>query len=74
MAGLLLQDAQFRLDFGIKCKSYVKHEYKFYAKRFQQEISDKILTIKKGLSWEMMETFPEHYFDMIYLNNKNSQN
>lgn len=39
----------------------------FYRKQFAAEIESGTVIIKKGFSHEVMETFPDAYFDMIYV-------
>lgn len=42
------------------------HE-EFYQNKFKKEIQNGALEMKKGYSWEVLKTFPDHYFDYIYL-------
>ena len=41
--------------------------YEWYAKRFEDYIRSGTLMMEKGLSWDVMRKFPDHYFDYIYL-------
>ena len=38
-----------------------------YQERFARYISDGVLEINKGLSWEELDRFPNKYFDYIYI-------
>jgi len=44
----------------------MRHE-DFYRKQFAAEIESGAVVVKKGFSHEVMETFPDAYFDMIYV-------
>lgn len=51
---------------GIFEKSGMSH-YEWYADRFFDYICSGTMIMKKGFSWEVMEKFPDQYFDYIYL-------
>lgn len=40
---------------------------KYYECRFHDIIEDGVLETRKGLSWEQLESFPDCYFDWVYL-------
>lgn len=42
------------------------HE-EIYRNRFKKYIENGILEVKQGLSWEVLKTFPDDYFDFVYL-------
>jgi hypothetical protein len=44
----------------------MRHE-DFYRQQFSKEIERGIVVIRKGFSHEVMESFPDAYFDMIYV-------
>ena len=35
--------------------------------KFEQEIKNNQVIIKQGYSWDIIETYPDHYFDFVYL-------
>lgn len=39
----------------------------FVRNRFRDEVKEGKVIIKKGLSWEMLSGYPDHYFDWIYI-------
>lgn len=39
----------------------------FYAERFEAEIGCGLVTVKKGMSWEVLEEFPDRFFDAVYI-------
>lgn len=54
---------------GQKTQSIFKgatHE-EYYRQRFQSEIQKGTVGVKKGLSYAMMQEFPDRHFDMIYV-------
>ncbi len=42
------------------------HE-EFYAEKFESEISNGIVHLKKGLSWDILAEFQDLFFDVIYI-------
>lgn len=44
-----------------------KRHFEWYRDAFKQYIDKDILEMKKGLSWEVLEQFPNESFDYIYL-------
>ncbi len=51
---------------GLFEESQMTH-YEWYADRFSDYISSGTLIMEKGFSWDVMERFPDCYFDYIYL-------
>lgn len=41
--------------------------YEWYEKQFSDYIDKGIMEMKKGISWDCMEMFPDDYFDYVYL-------
>lgn len=41
--------------------------FEWYAKKFEKYIKENILEMKRGLSWECLDTFPDNYFDYVYV-------
>lgn len=41
--------------------------YEWYEKEFEKEIQSGLLEMKQGFSWDVLETFPDNYFDYVYL-------
>lgn len=41
--------------------------YEWYSREFSSEISSGFMEVRQGLSWDVLETFPNEYFDFIYL-------
>lgn len=39
----------------------------WYTKKFKNYIDKNILEIRKGISWECLDTFPNNYFDYVYV-------
>lgn len=39
----------------------------FVRKRFESDIIKGKVTMKKGLSWEVLATYPDNYFDWVYI-------
>lgn len=50
----------------ILTSSKMRHE-EFIKNKFKNEIEQKIFIIKKGFSWDVLETFEDNYFDYVYL-------
>lgn len=44
-----------------------KNHGEFIKNEFSKEISEDKVEIVKGLSWEMLEIFPNNYFDWLYI-------
>jgi hypothetical protein len=44
-----------------------KTSIQYYKDRFAQEIEKGQLFIKQGVSWEVLNSFPDNYFDFIYI-------
>lgn len=42
------------------------HE-EIYRNRLKKYIDSGVLEIRQGLSWDVLETFPDNYFDFVYL-------
>ncbi|RKI87619.1 class I SAM-dependent methyltransferase [Parablautia intestinalis] len=42
------------------------HE-EWYKQNFNSYIKNEVMEIRKGISWECMEQFPDNYFDYVYL-------
>ena len=53
-------------DYHLSKNKDQSHE-ELFQERFNSEINQGIVHMKKGLSWEVLETFPDAYFDYIYL-------
>lgn len=51
---------------GLFEKSQVTH-YEWYANKFSDDIRSGRMIMKKGFSWDVLEDFPDYYFDYIYL-------
>jgi len=45
----------------------VKNHQEFIKKEFASEIENGKVKLMKGLSWELLETFPNKYFDWLYV-------
>lgn len=41
--------------------------YEWYEKQFKKEIENGQLEMKQGFSWDVLETFPDNFFDYVYL-------
>lgn len=41
--------------------------YDYYKARFQKEIFEKIVEMKKGYSWDVLSNFSDDFFDYVYL-------
>lgn len=41
--------------------------YNWYKKEFEKEIMSGVLQMVRGISWEVLEKFPDDYFDYVYL-------
>ncbi len=41
--------------------------YEWYKKEFEKEIESGLLEMKQGFSWDVLETFPDDFFDYVYL-------
>lgn len=41
--------------------------FEWYAKKFEKYINANILEMKRGLSWECLDTFSDNYFDYVYV-------
>ncbi|HNP17403.1 MAG TPA: class I SAM-dependent methyltransferase [Fulvivirga sp.] len=54
-------------DFPGKDRFNKRHHEKFILDRFVEQINKGQVVIKKGLSWDMMGTYPDNYFDIIYI-------
>jgi len=39
----------------------------YYEDRFSKEIEEGVVEIVKGLSWDVLEQFPDDFFDYVYL-------
>lgn len=44
-----------------------KQHESFIRSRFDKEIEEGQVFIKKGYSWDIMKTYPDNYFDIIYI-------
>lgn len=43
------------------------NHFDWYSKRFEKNLNNGQLEIKKGISWEILRSYPDRYFDMIYI-------
>jgi len=41
--------------------------YERYKKEFEEEIQSGLLEMRQGFSWDVLETFPDNFFDYVYL-------
>jgi hypothetical protein len=41
--------------------------FEYYSNRFKKEITDNIVVVKNGLSWEELNSIEDNYFDLIYI-------
>jgi len=48
--------------------------YEWYKSQFENQIENEIMEVHKGYSWEVLENFPNRYFDYIYLDACHSYN
>jgi len=49
-------------------KRFVARENEAFVKhRYQKQIAEGKVTVKTGLSWEMLATYEDEYFDWIYI-------
>ncbi len=39
----------------------------YVERRFAREIADGRVVVRRGLSWEVLESFPDHTFDLVYI-------
>lgn len=46
--------------------------YEWYKNRFTKEIKSEKLEMKQGISWEVLKTFPDNFFDYVYLDANHS--
>lgn len=44
-----------------------KRHFGWYREAFSREIDSGVLEMKRGISWDVMEEFPDDYFDYVYL-------
>ncbi len=44
-----------------------KRHYEWYQEHFAKDIENGVLEMKKGTSWEVLEEFPDAFFDYVYL-------
>ena len=44
-----------------------KTHFKYVEQRFKKYIDDNVVHLKKGYSWDVLETYPDQYFDLIYI-------
>lgn len=51
-----------------------KNHENFIKEEFTKEISSNKIELLKGLSWEQLETFPNNYFDWIYIDADHTYN
>lgn len=46
--------------------SHLTHQ-QWYEREFSKEIEEGKMEVRQGLSWDVLETFPDDYFDYIYV-------
>ncbi len=46
---------------------YANNHQQFVEERFKTEIETNIVTLKKGLSWDVLSKFPANNFDWLYI-------
>ena len=46
--------------------------YEWYKEQFKEEVEKGVMEIHQGYSWEVLEKFPDRYFDYIYLDANHS--
>ncbi len=54
-------------DFPGKDRFNKRQHETFIYNRFDEQIKDELVKIKKGYSWDVMATYPDNYFDIIYI-------
>ncbi len=64
---LHLIDVFYCDDFPGKNRFKKKQNLSFVKKRFENQISDDIVSLHQGYSWNMLSKFEDHYFDLIYI-------
>lgn len=58
----------FRCDDYLQPKRFKKSQnFSFVVDRFKDQIESGKVILKKGNSWDMMATYPDNYFDLIYI-------
>ncbi len=62
---LILADTFNSNDYAHKNR-FVKKTHEFYIKTKFETHGDKV-KVMKGLSWDTLATFPDHYFDWMYI-------
>ncbi len=54
-------------DYPVSKRFTRRENESFVRNRFQQQIDDGRVFIRKGYSWDMLALYPDHYFDWIYI-------
>lgn len=64
---LILIDTFFANDYAGQDRFTKRTHYSFIKDKFKEEIDLETVEVVRGLSWEILDLYPNHYFDWIYI-------